>query len=48
MLIDQVLGRCRIVTEIGEGGLSTVYRAYDERLHGTGRNAFGRQAPWRD
>src|SRR5207244_5361964 len=33
VVIGQVLGHCRVVAQIGEGGMGTVYRAHDQVLH---------------
>src|SRR5882757_4595841 len=33
LVIGQVLGHCRVLAKIGEGGMCLVYRAYDEVLH---------------
>src|SRR6266699_6907467 len=32
-VIGQVLGHCRVIAQIGECGMGTVYRAHDEVLH---------------
>jgi serine/threonine protein kinase len=31
--MDQMLGHCRVVAKIGEGGMGVFYRAYDEVSH---------------
>src|SRR2546425_10206670 len=33
VVIGQVLGHCRVIAQIGEGGMGTVYRAHDEVLN---------------
>jgi len=32
-VVGQLVGHCRVVGKIGEGGMGAVYRAYDEVLH---------------
>jgi serine/threonine protein kinase len=32
-VIGQILGRCRVLAKIGEGGMGVVYRAHDDALH---------------
>ena len=32
IVIGQVLGHCRVIAKIGEGGMGVVYRAHDTKL----------------